>query len=300
MKDSESNEQKNLSEDKRADGIKNVMDEIKSVQPSGLSKEQKERFRKIKAEVYEREKANRSQIIVFPSGKGWYKIGGASMLLYYYEIAQKVLRRMPRIQPDLDYGELKFRLGVISIRDPEAVQERIEKAGALKLAKREASGIFVYTLKQQCDTERLKDYIEELKFAQDRAMAVLEIAPISEAEDYRRIKHVFKRACEVVRKMREYDRVCMGYRIVAHTRKILQVYMLMAEGMVAELEAWREIYKYAKLLLNELGLTVDLMMWQNEIAVAIGTDVAAIKRLAERKLDKARASKQFRLAEIEL
>ena len=269
MKDSKSNDQKNLSEDKRADGIKNVMDEIKSVQPSGLSKEQKERFRKIKAEVYEREKANRSQIIVFPSGKGWYKIGGASMLLYYYEIAQKVLRRMPRIQPDLDYGELKFRLGVISIRDPEAVQERIEKAGALKLAKRETSGIF-------------------------------EIAPISEAEDYRRIKHVFKRACEVVRKMREYDRVCIGYRIVAHTRKILQVYMLMAEGMVAELEAWREIYKYAKLLLNELGLTVDLMMWQNEIAVAIGTDVAAIKRLAERKLDKARMSKQFKLAEMEL
>ena len=70
-----------------------------------------------KNKVIELEKQNTSRIIAFQSdAKGeWYKIGGNSLLLYYFEICQKILNLHPTIQPDTDFSSASFPEGVIFI-----------------------------------------------------------------------------------------------------------------------------------------------------------------------------------------
>ena len=78
------------------------------------------RTKAAKEKAYAFELKNRSKILLFYSGEGWYKMGGNSALIYLHLLAPK-FGLNPKLKPDRDFYH-KFPDGIISIRDLEAVK----------------------------------------------------------------------------------------------------------------------------------------------------------------------------------
>ena len=105
------NSAKRIEEESREKSDKLVFDE---------KKRRREEYSRVKAEVKKLEDNNFSHLIMFGSGKDWYKMGGNSLYIYYYEIAKKILGLKPNIQPDTDYSSTIFKEGLISFRGVES------------------------------------------------------------------------------------------------------------------------------------------------------------------------------------
>jgi len=135
----------------------------------------RQRYDKLKAEVAKLEQQNFSRIVAFKSGTSgeWYKIGGNSMLIYYYEVCQKILNVRPNIQPDTDFSTTNFETGVICVRGLETLEKRLVRAEVLKEKRVGKSGTVVFALKISVPEEVMQKLREETVEAQD--YKVLEI-----------------------------------------------------------------------------------------------------------------------------
>lgn len=237
----------------------------------------------VKAEVAKLEKQNFSKIIAFKSGASgeWYKIGGNSMLIYYYEVCQKILNIHPNIQPDTDFSTTNFETGVICVRGLETLEKRLKKAEVLK-ARRIGGGTVVYDLKIKLSEETLNKLREETVAARERALSVVRPNATLDPETYRLLRHLQKRMYEEARKMTAFDRAYVGEDAARVSRKMTELYFDMSEGLTPAPEGWKMIYKLANDLSYLMNFMTDLKISQVAPMTRLWDDLTQLIRQVKR------------------
>lgn len=238
----------------------------------------------LKLAVKRLEEKNFSRLIVFQSGKDWYKMAGNSLLIYKNEVVPKI-KMKANVQPDTDYTNTIFEEGVISFRGEESIRERIEKAKLLKNVTKK-SGVIVFDLNLVVSTKQMETYRRELKDDKERAMAILKSNIVLNPETYGKIKYVQKRIFETVRKMSVYERDYNGMVMADYSRKMMEMYMMMNNEMVSEKEGWEEILRLANLLLMEVTFVTELKVVRTDVGVNLGAELTDIRKAAQKAVDR--------------
>ncbi len=253
--------------------------------PKNVRKEERALYEKVKSEVRMLEDRNFSRLILFDSGKGWYKMVGNSLLIYYYEIMGKYFRNRPNIQPDTDYTKTIFEEGVLSFRGVEGISKKLKKVNALKET-RTGKNTVVFELNFELTRANMQDLRNELKLERERALGVIKPKINVNPKMYDMIRRCQRRIFETVRKTSAFEREYVGMDVVQESRKMMKVYLLLNENMISEDEAWRRIFEIANNLVMEIVMIVELKTWRQETAVSIGAELIKIKREAEKLLNK--------------
>ena len=268
------NSAKRIEEESREKSDKLVFDE---------KKRRREEYSRVKAEVKKLEDNNFSHLIMFGSGKDWYKMGGNSLYIYYYEIAKKILGLKPNIQPDTDYSSTIFEEGLISFRGVEPLQKKLEKAKVLS-DKQVGKNVVMFRLNFSVTKGDIDRFREDFRFERERALTILRPNVVLYPKVYEHIRRVQKRVFEVVRKMSVFERDYNGLLMAEYSRKIAKYYMLLNSRTLSEKDGWKKIYELTNLLIIEISFAAELKEWRQDVAVSIGAELIEIKREAEKRL----------------
>lgn len=124
-------------------------------------REEKRRYERLKAAIFEQEKINDKKIILFRSGENWWKMGGSSALFYATLVAPR-LKEEVKARLDTDFHS-KFVEGVISVPDIEEMKKKMGSLG-LKIVFSDDEKI-EFELEGKVDKATIKKLkaVEELK-----------------------------------------------------------------------------------------------------------------------------------------
>lgn len=124
-------------------------------------REEKRRYERLKAAIFEQEKINDKKIILFRSGENWWKMGGSSALFYATLVAPR-LKEEVKARLDTDFHS-KFMEGVISVPDIEEMKKKMGSLG-LKIVFSDDEKI-EFELEGKVDKATIKKLkaVEELK-----------------------------------------------------------------------------------------------------------------------------------------
>lgn len=240
----------------------------------------RQRYDSLKAEVAKLEKQNFSRIIAFKSGVSgeWYKIGGNSMLIYYYEVCQKILNVKPNIQPDTDFSTTNFPEGVICVRGLDTLEKRLVRAEVLKEKRVGKSGVVVFELKISVPEETMAKLREETMEAQERALSVVRPKTTLDPEVYNILRHLQKRTYEEARKLGTFDREYVGAEAALISRRMTEMYFAMNAGLTAGDTGWMRMYEQACRLSFLLNFITDLKMAPVQPLARLWDDLMALMR----------------------
>lgn len=240
----------------------------------------RQRYDSLKAEVAKLEKQNFSRIIAFRSGTSgeWYKIGGNSMLIYYYEVCQKILNVRPNIQPDTDFSTTNFPEGVICVRGLDTLEKRLVRAEVLKEKRVGKSGVVVFALKISVPEEVMQKLREETVEAQERALSVVRPKTTLDSEAYNILRHLQKRMYEEARKLGVFDREYVGLEAARVSRWMTETYFAMNTGLDTSGAGWQKIYDQACRLSFLLNFMTDLKMAPVQPLARLWDDLMALMR----------------------
>lgn len=242
------------------------------------------RYEEIKAAVKKLEEKNYSRLILFRSGKDWYKMGGNSMLLYKFSIAPQLKLRV-NIQPDTDYTKTVFEEGIVSFRGVDSLRNRIMDLGKLRTESKKG-GVVVFELNFVTPQRQIDEFREILGQDQERALAVLKPDIVLLPEVYGKIRYIQKRIFETVRKMSTYERDYNGLIMAEYSRQMMKYYMMMNNEMIDETEGWEKLLTAVNLLIIEVTFVTELKVIRQDIGVNIGAELIDIRHAVERKLGK--------------
>lgn len=237
----------------------------------------------VKTKVIELEKQNTSRIIAFQSdAKGeWHKIGGNSLLLYYFEVCQKILNLHPSIQSDTDFSAATFPEGVICVRGLNVLEKRLTLAQVLK-EKRVSKRVVVYELNISLPLETLNELRANLIKSREEALAVVRPKSSLDPEAFSYIRHLDSRIYEEVRKLNAFDRECLGLETCNLTHAMFTTYYEMNDGLTSEPTGWQKIYSYACHVSYNLNTMVERKMCPIAPITHIWDDCIALIRHIKR------------------
>jgi len=244
----------------------------------------RQRYDKLKAEVAKLEQQNFSRIVAFKSGTSgeWYKIGGNSMLIYYYEVCQKILNVRPNIQPDTDFSTTNFETGVICVRGLETLEKRLVRAEVLKEKRVGKSGVVVFVLKITVPEPVVQKLREETLEAQERALAVVRPKATLDPEVYNILRHLQKRMYEEARKMTDFEREYVGLEAARVSREMTEAYFAMSAGLEVGTAGWTKIYELAHQLLVFLSFMTDLKIAPVQPLTRLWDDLIKLTRYVKK------------------
>ena len=248
-------------------------------------KQQKELYAQVKKEVKELEEKNYSRLILFRSGREWFKMGGNSLLIYYFDIAQDKLNDKPTIQPDTDYTDVLFEQGIISFRGGESLEKKLKKAGVFKNVRfAHNNETIIFELNFSLNEEEMIKRRKELHSVQDRAMTILKPTVLLVPLVYDRLRRVQKRTYETVRKMTDVGRDYNGKLIGEYSRMMMKYYLMINNGTITEKEGWQKILDSANMMMIEISFATELGEWRQDVGISIGAEIVEIKREVEKIL----------------
>lgn len=246
----------------------------------------KKKYEEIKNLAKEMEVKNLESLILFKSGKEWYKMGGNSLLIYYFKIAPQ-LKIKPNIQPDTDYTKKIFEDGVISFRGVANLKTKLERLKFLKSVK-EKNGLVIFELTFRLEKTQIRDYKVELQEEREKIMKTIAPEVVVAPEIYEKIRFVQKRIFEIVRKLSVYERKYNGELMAEYSRKMAKYYLMINTGMIAEKEGWKKILEMTKLLMMEIVFAMDLKMINQDTGARVSEEIVKVKKMVEKQLKKER------------
>lgn len=242
----------------------------------------KKKYETIKTAVKNLEEKNYQNLILFRSGKEWYKMGGNSLLIYLNKIAPQ-LKIKPNIQPDTDYTKIIFEDGLISFRGIENLRTKLERLKVLGTVK-ENEGMVIFELTFKVDIAQLKNYKVELYDERERTLKTLTPEITVAPRLYGDFRHLQKRIFEIVRKMGGYEREYNGNLMAEYSRKIIKYYLMMNAKMVNEKNGWKEILNLVKMLMMELTFAMELKYVNPDVGARISGELIEIRRGVEKEI----------------
>lgn len=250
---------------------------------TGISgKADKQKYDDLKAVIRRLEENNHSRLILFKSGKDWYKMAGNSLLIYKNSIAP-LLKTKVNIQPDTDFTKTIFEDGVACFRGTESLKKKLEDVGKLRVMN-EKNGVVVFELNFVVPQRQIDEYKTEMMEDREKSLAVLKPDIILLPEIYGKIKYVQKRIFEMVRKMTVYEREYNGMMMAKYSRELMKIYMMMNNDILTEDEGWEKVLETTNLLIIEVTFATELKILRGDVGANLGNELIDVRKAAERKL----------------
>ncbi len=232
-------------------------------------------YEKRKEWVRKYEHENYSTIVLFKSiaskkanSGNWWKMGGHSLEIYLGKLAPR-LKLHPRVVTDTDFHN-KFREGIISVRDIDNFEKKMESLKIYRNLKLSTPGIKIFSLGYKISEEDLqimRKADEERKKRLNEVVYVQMIAPEINTgllEYLRTLKHKYD-------KMPVTDRDFLGEVMLKHARAAMIAYMMTAKGAM-------NMGKGLQTIVRE----VDMLMCYNSLAGEYGViDLGACTRMLD-------------------
>ena len=248
------------------------------------SRRSRARYAVLKKSVENYETTNFSTLMLFKSGKDWYKMAGNSLLIYKYKIAPLAGHRI-NVLPDNDYTDVIFDEGIVSFRNIDALKERLEKTNVYKstLVGRET---IRFGLNFVIEPEEIAELKRQLVNDQEKAASLLKPEIVMMPQAYTKMRHVMKRTYELTRKMNIIDRDCGGRKMMGHAKDMVETYLLMNKNIVPEKEGWEKLLELAEKLQTEIVIGVELKYITQKSAISVGEELISLKRTLKNRIKK--------------
>lgn len=234
----------------------------------------REMAKKIKAEVFQLEKKNDSHLYVFRSTEGWWKIGGRSALFFKYRVCPKIgLKYELRNDRDFYYS---FREGIISIKSPESLEEKLK---SLKIYKKGVEkGYIVFDLpfgpisdEQVKEMRNLeKDTLREINTIVNPAEVLIKTLP--------QARLVQKSLFELCRKLDEPTRELIGRDIVHLSNNMMDRILCVCKGSIPK----RSLPATVKGANVQISTRIMLLMDEKRVDVKNGAKILKHLEFLER------------------
>lgn len=265
-----------------------MVENKKKISPRGEAaqkgNEQKKRFEKEKARAYELEKENYTQIILFASTGGWWKMGGNSALYYTYYLA-KQLKKEARLQPDSDYYS-KFWTGIVSIRDIEGLEKKFEKELKIKLNKNMSNThlkVFDLGYKVAEDTIENMRHMRENQMRSLNSMVIPEVQlPGLQSALYEGLQITYYTNKNIPVEAREM----LGAQMTERARTTVVNYTLVANGVINKEEGLKKIWLSVNMLMSDAKTMAELDIWPIERCLRVTSEWAKAKKIIQKELKK--------------
>lgn len=244
-------------------------------------KSDRAKYEELKTAIKKLEETNKSCLILFKSGKDWYKMGGNSVLIYKFSIAP-LLKVRVNVQPDTDYTKTVFEDGVVCFRGVEGIKSKLREIGKLKKVQ-VRNDVYILELNFALTEKQIEEMRGKVCVENEKKMEVLNPDIILLPEIYGRLKYVQRRLFETVRKMTVYERDYNGFIMAKYSRELTKMYMMMNNGMIGEEEGWKEIARLTNLLLIEVTFATELKVLKPDLGSNIGKELVEVRKVAERR-----------------
>lgn len=247
------------------------------------ARKKREQIEKAKEIVFAMERDNYDKIIAFASSQGYYKLGGNSALMYYYDIAKKI-GRSPTLHIDFDFYST-FRDGIVSIRPIEKFVVDMERNGYKAIEELEDGRIIVFSMPSKMTPE----YLERLRKTEENKIKEIHkmvTTNIVWPDVNRELDGLMRVGSNNVRKMETAARECLGFRLLDNILAITKSYYdicnerVDAKEEIPRMLAW---ITEAKVLIK---IFTDQKMWALDACTAAGVMLTKAERLLRVELKK--------------
>lgn len=238
----------------------------------------KKRYEKAKAEVFAFELRNRSKLVAFRSTAGWWKLGGTSALLYYHRVAPR-LGLKPNLKADGDFYS-KFEEGVISIKDINRFEENLKKLGIERI--KSGTSMRMYDLGITIDAEEIKR-LKKNEEAERKKFNKLVLPKVVLPDVYVGLCNINKAIYENVRLMTPPEREYAGMEMAVMARKMLEKYILMANGKLEKEETLAELLEKIEILIADLKIALETKIWPTGTCLRISATLIDMKKILEKE-----------------
>ncbi len=235
----------------------------------------------IKAKVHAMEMENFTQLILYRSMNGFWKMGGHSALIYYHRIMPKLgSARRSKLKHD-DDSYFRFRDGVIAFKSPESVEERLrtQRIFAREHQKDYWTFDLGYTVSEN-EIEQLRN-IDKERMAQVNQIVV----PVhTNANIYNRIVAAEKEIYDGAKKMEGVARKVYGYPALRLLIDCHGIYVAVANKRHDYLSGMKKIETYLSKVLYDVQNMMELGLLDLKRCQRVADDIVEASRIVQKSI----------------
>ncbi|MBQ2638672.1 hypothetical protein IJF91_01255 [Candidatus Saccharibacteria bacterium] len=247
-----------------------------------MVRSERERYRKIKATIYEKELTNDQHVYVYRSSKEWWKVGGNSALYYKYILGPR-LKVAINLKRDEDHYST-FNFGVVSIRDIKSFKERMKKAGMVPGP--ENDNAIKFSFKEKISLSTIDAIKEDVEFQHERINRLVETRKIA-PDMFVLIRQFMSEFWHYSKRYNKYEaRKTITSEVVVEMMKMKRAYAHMANGDVEILDGMLEIKSCADSLMSDISFLEEVKEMGFDKAMKLSMHLGDIKRIVNRELKK--------------
>jgi len=253
-----------------------------SVEPKSITAAQ---YKELKRRAFRFEQQNNDSIVVFPAkGDGtWYRMGGTSALIYLERVVRP-LHLSATMRDDTDYNYV-FELGMVTIRDVQLLERRIERAKVLDRVMR-GGGTVRFKLNFSLTKVQIQE-LENQEILRRNNLAKIIEPTFSNPELYVEIAHITKRVTEMASKRQDhFAQSVYGRGIVKAAEAWFREYLLMtSEPDGNSIERWQKLRDMTVDLVLRLQIIGELKLWPPDKTAVVARSVLKAKTAIETEIE---------------
>ena len=257
----------------------------KEISPRGRAAragiEAKKRYEKDKYRVYAMEQENRRHLILFRSTNGWWKMGGVSALYYANYIAKRIGRKA-NVLPDGDFFS-KFWTGVVSIKDLDALEEKLKTLKIFRSGRLSSENIKVFDLGFTLE-EEMVDSMVHMRENQERQMNTMVMPKNVMPGLYMALLEGLKITVHCNNHMPVQMREQLGIQMAERARTTVVNYLLMAREVANKEEILKKILLSVEMLMGDAKIMGELDVWTMPRCIAAAKEWMTAARLIRKEL----------------
>ena len=244
----------------------------------------KSEFEKIKAEVFEFEKRNKSKLVAFQSKGGWWKMGGNSALFYYHQVAPRIGAE-PKLNPDRDFYS-KFSTGIISIKDLPKLTEKLKEVGIEKV--KDAEMIKIFDLGYVTSDEEITT-LKKAEGAKRKKVNQVVLPKVVLPDIHVHLMEMSQIAYNQFRNADPMQREYLAADFAKEMRDITTGFILMAKGEIECTEGLMQIKSGLVKIEVMLKLAMELKIWKLDACVRFSDLLIDTNNLVGKEIEKSAA-----------
>lgn len=248
------------------------------------------KYRQIKLKIRALEETNYDAIYVVPcsGNQNWREVTEHSALIYYYEVCQKLQRRVKFCADTLSFYD-QYKIGYIRTLGVDTVRENLKKTGLYKSESEEAE-VHVFYLTKRFTKHKMQQ-LEKAEMArrQENMMPIPAGAlnPVLYQLLVRQSTEIYK-LC--IKRLDRLTRQTNGAIMMKIANGMLESYHLMAMAKNAPrgkmIRQYGEMRKQAYLLLLKVQVMGEIRIWDLETCSHLAELVKSVRDLVEQELKK--------------
>lgn len=244
------------------------------------NEERKESVR-AKALAFEMEKVNTDMIILFPSTRGWYKMGGKSAMFYWTYVAKSIGRRV-KLRSDTDRYST-FSEGVISIKKLKLLEEKLAEVNAFPVKEGVPKGLIAFKLERPFTEEEIRQMYHTQEMLTEKINQMVR-PKVTMPQLNAALYDLLKKIKSAIGQMNSWQCQAFGLPEMEQLLRLREGYMVLGDGLAAPGSTLVDMLRTSERLKNNITLAEEVSAWEKGKALKALEDLVLIDRIVREKL----------------